>query len=154
MILIGISVSPEVLRTKNIIIGLLAVSLFGFNCCSSSIAFSPIGVAALSSPSIFAERFIKIAPVAGWPLGMSGKNLQNTGLSQRERVAISPPFSPIFIIPNQRERIPVSPRDISNAVLEELNVEFIISVNTCVSPKKISLASAMTKAITKNVIQM
>ena len=83
-----------------------------------------------------------------------GKNLQNIGLSHRERVAISPPFSPMFMMPNQSDRMPVSPMDISNAVLEELNVEFMISVNTCVSPIKRSLKPATRKATMKNEIQM
>ena len=43
MILIGMMIRPDVLITKNIIIGLEAVSLFGFSSCSSFIAFSPSG---------------------------------------------------------------------------------------------------------------
>ena len=40
-----------------------------------------------------------------------------------------PLFSPIFITPSQRASIPVSPRDISKAVLEEEKVELTSSVN-------------------------
>ena len=65
MIVIGISVSPEALMHKNMIIGLLADSLSVLNSCNCCIAFNPIGVAALSSPSKLAEKFIKIEPVAG-----------------------------------------------------------------------------------------
>ncbi len=39
-------------------------------------AFSPNGVAALSSPNILAEMFMKMFPMTGWFLGMSGKSLQ------------------------------------------------------------------------------
>jgi len=58
------------------------------------------------------------------------------------------------MIPNQRERIPVSPNDISKAVFEELNVEFMISVKISVSPQKMNFARAKRNAITKNPIQM
>ena len=61
----GMSVSPDVLSTRNIIMGLVAVSLFGLSVCSCSIAFSPSGVAALSSPNILAAMFMNIAPVTG-----------------------------------------------------------------------------------------
>ena len=154
MMLIGIMISPEVLITRNIIIGLLAVSFFGFNSCSSFIAFSPMGVAALSSPSILADIFMKIDPMTGCPFGMSGNKRQKTGLSQRERALIRPLFSPIFITPSQSDNTPVRPREISNAVLDESKVELMISVNIWVSPKNKSLQTATTKAITKNAIQM
>ena len=81
---IGISVRPDVFSTRNMIIGFEAVtfrssyslslispaSLFTFNfsfftSSSCSIAFRPNGVAALSSPSMFAAMFIKIEPVTG-----------------------------------------------------------------------------------------
>ena len=134
--------------------GLLAVSFLGFSSCRPSIAFSPKGVAALSSPSILAARFIKMLPVTGCPLGISGKSLLNRGPSNRENRAMTPPCSPILMIPSQRERTPVSPNEISKAVLEELKVELIISGNTCVSPRKTSHINAVTKAIRKKAIQM
>jgi len=40
------------------------------------------------------------------------------------------------MMPIQRDRTPVSPSEISNAVLEESNVELIIAGKTSVSPKK------------------
>ena len=85
MMLIGISVSPEVFSTRNMIIGLLAVSFFGFNSCNPSMAFKPKGVAALSSPSMLAARFMKMLPVTGCPFGMSGKSFVNSGLSTRAK---------------------------------------------------------------------
>ncbi len=54
--------------------------------------------------------------------GISGKRRQNTGLSQRESAFIIPLFSPIFMMPSHKDRMPVSPSDISNAVLDESNV--------------------------------
>jgi hypothetical protein len=50
--------------------------------------------------------------------------------------------------------MPVSPKDISKAVLEESKVELIISVKISVSPKKNSLPKATIKAITKKATQM
>ena len=65
MIVMGISVSPEALMQRNIIIGLLAVSFSRLNSCNCVIAFNPIGVAALSNPKRFADKFMKIEPVTG-----------------------------------------------------------------------------------------
>ncbi|MNR31931.1 hypothetical protein D3C85_1494730 [compost metagenome] len=70
---VGISVSPAVFRTMNMIWALLAVSALGFSAWSSRIALSPSGVAALSRPSRLADTFIIIAPCAGWPCGTPGK---------------------------------------------------------------------------------
>lgn len=53
---------------------------------------------------------------------------------ERVRVLINSLFSPIFLMPSQRASTPVSPREISKAVFEELNVEFMIAVNVSVSP--------------------
>lgn len=154
MMLTGIRISPEVLMTRNMIIGLVAVSLCGFSSCNSFIAFKPMGVAALSSPSMLADRFMKMLPMAGCPLGMSGKRRQNTGLSQRDRAPIMPLCSPIFIMPSQRARIPVRPSDISKAFFDESNVAFTSSVKMSMSPRKMSLPSATMKAMTKKATQM
>ncbi|CCY65818.1 uncharacterized protein BN467_00313 [Prevotella sp. CAG:1124] len=147
-------VSPEVLSTRNIIIGLVAVSFFLLRLWSCSMAFRPSGVAALSRPSMLAAMFMKMEPVAGWPFGMSGNSLVNTGLSTLARAFTTPPFSPIFITPSHSDSTPVSPSDISKAVLAELNVEFIMAGNTSVSPMNTSLTSAMTNAMRKNDIQI
>ena len=131
----GTKVSPVVFNTRNMIIGLLAVSLSGFISCISFIAFRPRGVAALSSHSIFEETFMKIDPNAGWFLGRSGKSLQKRGLISRENKAMIPPRSPIFINPSHKDRTPVSPNDISKAVLAEVNEEFMISFQIVRFPK-------------------
>ena len=168
IILTGMIVSPDVLSTKNIIIGLEAVAFISasfplseirclffstLSSCMLSIAFSPSGVAALSNPSMLAAIFMKMCPVAGCPLGMSGKRRVKTGLSRRERALTIPPFSPIFITPIQRESTPVSPMDISKAVLEFSNVELMMSANTPVLPAKHCMM-AHTAARRKNAIQM
>ena len=60
MIATGINVRPEACNTMNMICELEAVSLSGFTYCMHCIAFSPNGVAALSSPRRLAEKFIII----------------------------------------------------------------------------------------------
>ena len=154
MIETGIKVSPLVFKTRNIIIELDAVSFFLFNVCNCSMAFSPNGVAALSKPSMLAATFMKILPVAGCPFGMSGKRRVNTGLSNRAKALTTPPFSPIFITPIHKVNTPVRPNEISNAVFEVENVESIMAGKTDTSPQNISFAKAITKAITKNAIQI
>ena len=154
MMVIGIKVSPEALMHKNITMELLADSLFGFNSCNCCMAFNPIGVAALSSPSKFADRFMKIEPVTGWSLGISGKSLLNTGAANRANACITPPFSPIFMMPSQSDKIPVNPNEISKPVLAEAKEALIISVKTAVSPPMTNLPIATTKAIKKKAIQI
>ena len=150
----GISVSPLVLSTKNIIIAFVARSLFGFSSCNPSIAFSPSGVAALSSPNIFAERFIKMLPTTGCPSGISGKRRLKSGPSHRANIATTPPFSPMRIMPIHSDNTPVSPREISKAVLAVSKVDAIMLGNTSVSPKKSNFTTAMTKAMRKKANQM
>lgn len=124
----GTMVSPVVLSTRNMIMGLLAVSFCAFVACISFMAFSPRGVAALSRPSMLAEMFMNIEPKAGWLRGRSGKSRVKSGLIHREKVAMTPPRSPIFISPSHSDSTPVSPREISKALLAEVNVEFMISL--------------------------
>ena len=154
IMVIGISVRPDALTQRNIIIELLAESLSLFSSCSCCIAFNPMGVEALSSPNRLADRFINIDPVAGWSFGISGNSLLNTGDAIRAKDCINPPFSPIFIIPNHKESMPVSPSDISNPVLAESKEALIISVKIVVSPPISSLPKATTNAIRKKAIQI
>ena len=119
-------VSPDVLSTRNMIIGLVAVSFLVFSSCMPAMAFKPVGVAALSRPSMLAAMFMKIDPITGWFLGMSGKSLVNTGLSSRASALTAPAFSPIFMIPNHRASTPVSPNEVSKAVFDVSNVESTI----------------------------
>ena len=104
-------VSPEVFRTRNIIIGFVAVSFFVLSSCICCIAFNPVGVAALSSPSIFEAIFMKMLPITGWFFGISGKRRVKTGLSALANTFTTPAFSPIFMMPSRRASTPVSPRE-------------------------------------------
>ena len=112
---VGISVSPAVFITTNMICALLAVSGFSvLSDCSSRIALRPSGVAALSRPSRLAEMFIVIAPCAGWPFGTPGNSRVSTGLAMRASSSIIPAFSPTRISPSHRHMMPARPNEISN----------------------------------------
>jgi hypothetical protein len=63
--LAGIKVIPAVLIARKVTIELVAVPFSGFKVSNSSIAFKPKGVAALPKPSILAEIFMIIDPIAG-----------------------------------------------------------------------------------------
>ena len=152
-IVVGIIVKPLVLSTRNIIIGLVAVSFFGFNSCICCMAFSPVGVAALSSPSILEAMFIKILPITGWFFGMSGKSLVKIGLKAFANTFTMPARSPIFIIPSQSDSTPVKPNDISKAFFDESVVACTIFWKTVVSPKH-NETSANRKAMAKNATQI
>ena len=62
MMVVGMMVSPLAPRTTNIIIALEALERSGLSVCSSPMALSPIGVAALSSPSMLAAKFMNMVP--------------------------------------------------------------------------------------------
>ena len=151
---VGINVIPAVLRTRNMICALLAVSFWGFNSCNSCMAFKPTGVAALSKPSIFAEKFMIIEPFAGWFFGTSGNNLLKNGFTPRAKSVIIPARSPIFIMPNQKVMIPISPIEISAPVFALSNIPLTTLLKMLVSPNTISFTIATTNAITKKPIQM
>ena len=154
MILIGIIVKPDVFRTRNIIIGLVAVSFRGFSSCSCAMAFNPSGVAALSKPNMLAAMFINIDPIAGWFFGISGKRRVKTGERKRANALMRPAFSPIFMMPSHKANTPVRPIEISKADFDEANVESIKAGNTDVSPKNINFINATMKPITKKATQI
>ena len=85
---------------------------------------------------------------------MSGKSRVNTGDSALASTLTTPPRSPIFMMPNQSESTPVRPSEISKAVLDEAKVESMSAGNTVTSPRKMSLARAMTKAMMMKPIQI
>src|SRR5258708_36271207 len=62
---IGITCRPEACRQRNMIWGLEAGSLSGLICWRLFFALMAKGLAASSSPSRLAEKFIIICPVAG-----------------------------------------------------------------------------------------
>ena len=62
MMVVGMMVSPLAPRTTNIIMALDALDLSVLSVWSSPMALSPIGVAALSSPSMLAAKFMNMVP--------------------------------------------------------------------------------------------
>ena len=156
MMLTGMSVRPLAFSTRNIICELLAtvLSSFGFNSCNCFIACRPIGVAALSSPSMFALMFMSIVPTTGWFFGISGKSLLNSGETIFARICTAPAFSPIFMMPSQSERMPVRPMAISNAVFDMSNAPRIALLKIPVSPKASHCTMHAINAPKKNTSQM
>ena len=154
MTVTGIRVSPAVLSTRNIIMAFEAVSFFGLSSWSSLMALSPRGVAALSSPSILAEKFINIEPSTGCPLGISGNILQKKGEVIRAKNSMTPPRSPIFIKPSQSVSTPVSPSEISKPVLALANIASITALRLLPSPEKRATASDTTTAMSTKAIQI
>ena len=146
-------VSPEVFSTKNIIMGFVAVSFFVFSSCIWLIAFSPVGVAALSRPNMLDAIFMKIDPMTGWFRGISGNSFDRKGLNMRARTLTIPACSPIFMMPNHNAKIPVRFRDVVKAVSDDSKVAFTIFSNIVVSPIRREMIPKM-KAMKKNAIQM
>jgi hypothetical protein len=58
------------------------------------------------------------------------------------------------MIPSHKANKPLNPSEISKAVLDRLNIAFINSENTFVSPSTSSLKVAVAKALRKKNIQM
>lgn len=134
IMLIGIRHKPDELSTRNMIIASVAVSFRLLSDCISCMARSPIGVAALSRPSMLAEIFMKMAPIAGCPFGIPGKSREKNGLISLPKNSITPARSPIFIIPSHKVSTPVSPREISNAKAAWEKELFMMSLHTARSP--------------------
>lgn len=156
MMLTGMSVSPLAFRTRNMICESLAtsLSLFGFSSCNCDIALRPIGVAALSRPSMFALMFMSMVPTTGCPFGISGKRRLNSGCTIFARMLTAPAFSPIFKMPSQRLRTPVSPRAISKAVFDMSKAPRIVLLKIPVSPKAIHCTMQAMNAPKKKMSQM
>lgn len=154
MMLMGINVSPDACNTKNMIWALLAVSFSGFNSCKLCIALSPKGVAALSNPSRFAEKFMIMCPKAGCLSGTSGKSLEKNGPTMRDKNLMAPAFSPIFMNPKNKVMIPISLNDRSTLSPADLKIPSVIVLKIRGSPVTIHLNNATAKAMMKKENQM
>ena len=154
MMLTGTRQSPELLSTRNMIIASVAVSLLGLSVCISCMARSPIGVAALSRPSMLADMFMKMAPIAGCPLGMPGKSREKKGLIRRPKNSITPPLSPTFIMPIHKVSTPVNPSETSKANAAWSNDAFMTSLHTCRSPSTRVRPRAIRNATAKKAIHI
>ena len=98
-------------------------------------AFSPIGVAALSSPSMFAEKFIIIWPAAGWSFGTSGKIREKNGPMMRETAWTAPAFSATERNPSHSVMTPASGNAMSiTAIFEDVKVPSTTVLKTSALP--------------------
>ena len=92
-------------------------------------AFKPNGVAALSSPSMLAEKFKTISPIAGCFSGISGNNLFKNGFNFRAKKLIAPARSAIFINPEKKIIVPANGKPTSiTAILAVFNIDSTIVV--------------------------
>ena len=105
-------------------------------------------------PVMLADMFMKMAPMAGCSFGIPGNSREKNGLISRPKNSITPPFSPIFIIPIHSVSTPVRPNEISKAKAAWEKEEFIISVHMPVLPQKSDSPTAIRKAMRKNVIHI
>lgn len=96
---------------------------------------------------------MKILPMTGWFLGISGKSFVNTGLSILASTFTAPALSPIFIIPSQRASTPVSPREVSKAVFDESKrcIDHLLEESSVAGAQS---HDAEVKPTTKNAIQI
>ena len=103
---VGTNCRLAVFTARKVTIELLATVGRGLSFCKRAIARRPSGVAALLRPSIFADMFNTIAPIAGCSGGTSGNSRRITGFSARASTCTSPARSARRIIPIQ---IAISP---------------------------------------------
>jgi hypothetical protein len=141
MMLIGMTVSPDVFSTRNMIWASVAVSFSGFSSCSSCMALSPSGVAALSRPSIFAAKFMIMEPCAGVIVRDAGEDPAEERPDDPGQRVDGPALFPTRIRPSHRVSTPVRPSEISNPVLAMSNVALTIAVKISVSPSTRSFTS-------------
>ncbi len=129
IIMVGINVSPEACRHKNISCALVALLLSGFSSCRLSMAFIPNGVAALSSPNRLAEKFITICPIDGCSRGTSGKIREKNGPMILDRNRIPPARSAIFIKPRNKAIIPIR-------LMQSCTASFVVSKTPLAGSKR------------------
>ena len=104
---VGMSWREAVFIATKVTMALLALSLWGFNFCSSRIAARPKGVAALPRPSRLAERFMQMACMAGLPCGTVGNSHRVRGCSSLASASVRRQRRAISIRPLHRHSIPV-----------------------------------------------
>ena len=112
--------SADVLIARNIAIAFVAVPGRLLSLSSSCIALMPNGVAAFTSPSMLADMFMTMAPMAGLPLGMLGNRNRMRGLTARAIESIAPASSTTFISPRKNVIEPTSPMASSTALLADV----------------------------------
>ena len=128
---LGKMASPAVLMARNNAMALVAVPFSVLYLSSSSTALIPKGVAAFPSPSMFAEIFKTMALMAGLPAGIDGKRSRMSGLTRRERLAVSPAFCATFMRPRKKAMTPTRPMARSTAERADVSMT---SDTSCIRP--------------------
>src|SRR6476661_10075481 len=95
-----------------------ALSALGLISCRLCMAFKPKGVAALSNPKRFAEKFIIIWPIAGCPFGNSGKSFEKKGPMILDNNLMPPALSAMLIKPINKAIILINPILMLTALLQ------------------------------------
>lgn len=117
---VGISVKPDVVITRNVIILLEASFLLWFSSLSDFIAFNPNGVAAFPKPKRFIMILVAINGKAGLFFFNSGNNFLKIGVIKWVNLFNKPDSFAIFIIPSHKHIIGINV-NIRSIVLEEDN---------------------------------
>ncbi len=119
-------------------------------------ARSPIGVAALSRPSMLADMFMKMAPIAGCPLGNAWKKPREERTDQAAKRIRSPlPFPRLSHYAHpQGEHSGQSPSETSKANAAWSNDAFMTSLHTCRSPSTRVRPRAIRNATAKKAIHI
>ncbi|MNV78011.1 hypothetical protein D3C71_1714790 [compost metagenome] len=112
-------------------------------------AFSPMGVAALSRPSALAAKFSVIRPSAGWPRGTSGISLLNSGPSAQASHCTTPAFSAMRRKPSHSVSVPNSSTMTSTDSRAMANSACTMAAKTWLCPPTSHWASAAIAAMMK-----
>ena len=131
----GNRVTAEVLSTRNRICASLATRGSGFRVCRSFMALMPSGVAALSRPRMFADRFRVMDEIAGWPAGTPGISRVNSGDRALASLSIRPLASPMATMPSHRAIRPTRPIARSTDSPAMSNSAVTMRWNTAASPR-------------------
>lgn len=137
---VGIIWIDAVFIIMNIAIELLSRSFSGFTSCMLFIAFSPSGVAAFPSPSIFAIMFMDISLWILSPFFTSGNRIFISGFRILQIVSTKLLFIAICIIPFQKHSVPNNVivsctalsadanRELFKSSIFPLNIAYIIDI--------------------------
>ena len=114
----------------------------------------PSGVAALSSPSMLAARFMVMLPIAGCPAGTPGIITLKSGVMARARTRVIPDFSITRESPSQKHIMPASPITISIETEAEWKRDFTASEMTALSMSTADLINTAAMPVMMRTPQM
>ena len=130
----GINCTELVLIARNVHIAFVATPGREFSDSRSRIARKPSGVAALPKPSMLADMFITMQPIAGCSGGTSGKRRRMMGRKPCAIFCTSPARSAKRITPSHNAMIPISANAIVTAVFAPSSAPPVTSLNRSFQP--------------------